>query len=79
MKGKEIKIGDGKKTFHLVMGTWNNKTVESLKKAKDTDDGEGEEVEGGYNSNTGHSRESLGWRMGLFEGRKGRRGRGKCL
>ena len=32
MKGKEIKIGEGKKTFHLVMGTWNNKSATSLKK-----------------------------------------------
>ena len=48
------------------MGTWNNKRVASLKKANDTDDGEGEEVEGGYNSDTGRSRESLGWQMGLL-------------
>jgi len=69
-KGKEIKIGDGKKTFHSVMGTWNNETVQSLKKANDTDDGEGEDVEGGYNSDTGRSRESLGWRMGLLREEK---------
>jgi hypothetical protein len=69
-KGKEIKIGEGKKTFHSVMGTWNNKRVASLKKANDTDDGEGEEVEGGYNSDTGRSRESLGWRMGLLREEK---------
>ena len=41
MKGKEINIGEGKKTFHSVMGTWNNKKVASLKKANDTDDEEG--------------------------------------
>ena len=62
MKGKEINIREDKKTFHSVMVTWNNKKVASLKKANDTDDEEGGEVEGRYNSDTGCSRESLGWK-----------------
>jgi hypothetical protein len=38
MKGKKITTGEGKKTFHSVMGTWNDKGVVSLKKRNDMDD-----------------------------------------
>ena len=66
MKGKEIKIGEGKKTFHSVMGMWNDKGVASLKKRNNMDDEEGVVEEGGYNFDTGHSRESVGWQMRLL-------------
>ena len=54
------------------MGTWNNTSVASLKKTNNADDNEGEEAEGGYHSNTGHSssRECMGWQMGLLRDEK---------
>ena len=46
-KGKEIKIGEGNKTFHLVMGTWYDTSAASLKTTNDTDDEEGGGRRGG--------------------------------
>ena len=46
-KGKEIKIGEGNKTFHSVMGTWYDTSAASLKTTNDTDDEEGGGVGGG--------------------------------
>ena len=61
-KGKEIKIGDGsKKTFKSVMGTWYLPTVAT----EHNSDGE-EEGDGGYGSDRGRGRVSLGWQKGAL-------------
>jgi len=47
-KGKEIKIGDGSKTFHYIMGTWYDKNDD------ETGGGKIDDI-GGYEDNDGFS------------------------
>jgi hypothetical protein len=64
MKGKGMKIGDGtRKTFHAVMGMWYDNPA--VKTTNDRDDKE-KRVEGGYESDRGQTRTSLGWAKGAL-------------
>jgi hypothetical protein len=47
-KGKEIRIGDGSKTFHSVMGTWDDENDDETGGGTNDDIGE-------YNDNDGYS------------------------
>ena len=61
-KGKEIKIGDGsKKTFKSVMGMWYLPMVATEHKSEGEEEGDG-----GYGSDRGRGRVSLGWQKGAL-------------
>jgi hypothetical protein len=67
-KGKEIKIGEGNKTFHLVMGTWYDTSAASLKTSNDTNDEEGGGVGGGLSLQYGSLMRKYGLENGIVEG-----------
>ena len=56
-KEKEINVGDGtRKTFHYVMGTWNDEEIPELKETNDkSKDEDGFGIESVYSSDRGRS------------------------
>ena len=64
--GKDIKVGDGtKKTFHYVMGTWNDVETTGLKETNDNDDDDDDFLFGdGYSSDIPCSKHSRAWKKG---------------
>jgi hypothetical protein len=63
--GSDIKIGDGlTKRFKTVMGTWREDSSKTLKMGEMQDDEETWGLEGGYSSERGRSRHSLGYHSG---------------
>jgi hypothetical protein len=73
-KGKEFKVGDGSnKTFHYVMGSWDNEETPESKKKNDGSEGEDNSgEEGGYSSDRAHSKHRGAWVRGeIRDSKKG--------
>ncbi len=64
-KGKGMKIGDGtQKTFHMVMGTWNDNPAVTT--TNESNDEEEVGAESGYHSDRGQTQTSIGWAKGAL-------------
>ena len=65
-RGKEIKVGDGMKTFHYVMGTWrdDNDDNDNSGEFKNTHDDFSEEEDEGYSAERRNSKYRIAWKNG---------------
>ena len=61
-RGKEIKVGDGMKTFHYVMGTWHND--DETGELQDTNEDISESEDEGYSSERKISKYRKAWMSG---------------